>query len=525
MCVFNGEAKNTVHSKGTNKTHKPCKFCSLFHSWMAKVWNTNNNKRLVIDTADMKQILDQLEPRFKGNYAMHDAFEFLIDVLQKQLHNHLKVYGKDGKPQKMMRIAVITQPSADLDLRQLRKVSREVRIRLLASYGRSFFTERTWGQIMRQVKCHKCGKITIEFPHFRYIQLRLPEESELKAQKRKHVNLSELLATNQVPLKFYSWRCIHCGDKDLESAVSNNRQRLWKLPDVLYIRLCRVPINRRDRGQAKGGSASPAAGPYQNERQKKNITRVRFPLALNLKTLRDSPFAFCPSPFPKSHGEEKAENLAPTNAASCSKTEQKDVISGGKDDTSNSNNRNRDPHNGKEEVGDTEVQNDQRRDRRASGGSAIISNEKLDDAAADGFEGHTGDATSSSIEQSKNDNNSKEERTEKEIKTLELTSPKSPSTPATSSGSRFELFSVICHMNRSRSTNRGHYVAHIKNSHDNLWYVYNDRTVRRSPSLTDTYESAYVLCYERAKGKKSDRNNKDHSKELNSPVSAPAACR
>lgn len=63
----------------------------------------------------------------------------------------------------------------------------------------------------------------------------------------------------------------------------------------------------------------------------------------------------------------------------------------------------------------------------------------------------------------------------------------------------FQLFGVSEH--QGSTSNSGHYTATVRNSRDGNWYRYNDSHVGRTSGDASITGGAYVLFYQRQKGK------------------------
>eukprot|EP00465_Bigelowiella_longifila_P013683 CAMPEP_0185252278 /NCGR_PEP_ID=MMETSP1359-20130426/1418_1 /TAXON_ID=552665 /ORGANISM="Bigelowiella longifila, Strain CCMP242" /LENGTH=442 /DNA_ID=CAMNT_0027834405 /DNA_START=195 /DNA_END=1523 /DNA_ORIENTATION=- len=413
---------------------------------MAIVWD-EQNKRRTIDTREMKKILDALDPRFKGRYTMHDAFEFLVDVLSKQLHDQMKTFPIGAETLRSKTFVMISDACEPLERVKLRNLSKQVWKCLMARHGHSFFTDHTWGQYKRETICHDCRKRVVDFPFFRFLQLSLPEggngdnssetlrigsvgscgstynRCERSGEKDDiggQVDLEYLLQHHMVPIKRKKWNCPNCGSTADPMATT---QTIWKLPDVLYIRLCRVKQ-------------------LENKSHLKLNTSVCYSTELDTGVLLQECLN-TQEPIGKIRNKNgKSGDLKSNTAAAAS-----------------------------------EGNDDNKTDKltlEAIGHSDFAGSQSNDSQSADEGAAATTAAAAATSALNKNKFRAPEEA--------------SPSNP-------YALFSIISH--RSNSAERGHYVAHIRNRYNGNWYTHNDKLVRIKTSLDDTYKEVYVLCYAR----------------------------
>uniref|UniRef100_A0A7S0DKK3 USP domain-containing protein n=1 Tax=Amorphochlora amoebiformis TaxID=1561963 RepID=A0A7S0DKK3_9EUKA len=397
---------------------------------MGKVWQERQEK-FWLDTGDMKQVLDSLHPQFGGRYDMHDAFEFLIRVLAKQLHNDLRIEIAEASRLKEKTFVVVHDLSEPQRLSSVLKTSENAWRCVIARRGRSFFSDHTWGQTIRHTFCRSCNKNVIDFSYFRFLQVKFPEKSKtrrhLLGPRRPPLDLKDLLKDYRIGTKHVNWKCPGC--KGTERGEVN--QSILRLPDVLFVRLCRV--------KEVGSNVLKLNSP------------VRYPLDLDLSTLKIDTLSsskFTPHP-PLSITNPNFPQKNPPGRET--DTEEMPLHPKRIPDTCEGNTNCSSP---------------------VHSNSFTILEDKV---KSSNFNGPT-----------------PLEKVEKKLDTID--GPKAP-VPVSESECQYQLFSVISH--RSRSANRGHYVAHVRNQNDGNWYTHNDKNVKLKKSLEDTYRSVYVLGYVR----------------------------
>mmetsp|Transcript_26038 Transcript_26038/g.41904 ORF Transcript_26038/g.41904 Transcript_26038/m.41904 type:complete len:541 (+) Transcript_26038:218-1840(+) len=449
----------------------------LLAQYMTIVWD-ERNKRRTIDTMEMKKILDTLDPRFKGRYTMHDAFEFLVDVLSKQLHDQMKTFPSGSETLRSKTFVMISDTSEPLEQLKLRNLSNQVWKCLMARHGHSFFTDHTWGQYKRDTICHGCRKRVVDFPFFRFLQLSLPEgggdennssrslgvssigstnstynRREVNDKDGKQVDLKYLLRHHVVQVKRKKWNCPNCGS--IAEPVATT-QIIWKIPDVLHIRLCRVKQ-------------------LENKIYLKLNTSVCYPTELDISRVLLQECLARGGDGGKIRDENGKHSDIKSNTKAIRKHEdptKSDLLS--------------------QLVGHGSC------NMHGSGSNCVIKNNNKSaasaTAAADKGNGSATlalnkiKASSSSICSSRSSNRSSSSAAAPEA-VGSLGNSRSRSSPY------YSLFSIISH--RSNSAERGHYVAHIRNRHNGNWYTHNDKHVRVKTNLDDTYKEVYVLCYAR----------------------------
>lgn len=449
-------------------------------------------RRPYLRPMEMKQLLDRVDPRFKGNRELHDSFEYLLDVLIARLHADTRRFPPGAAALKTKNLMLLTSRDKAHRLlndkssyHELLRVSRSVWECVIARHGASFFTQRSWGQYIRHTTCSRCGRVVTDFPHFRYLQVTLDGKKRVgvsvasaveqasedckgtkraRARRRplfapawtrtgapRQADLCSLLRERRFwPTSQRRWSCPGCDADDAKRPAQptpagqlEGRTELgvWRLPDLLTIRLCRVV---KDNTNA----------------QIKLQTEVQYPIELDLSVMQ------VPAPAPGRAAAQDEDNQS---------------LRGGTAGTGSEGGASK---GGASKGGAMSIHGQATMQGRTTG--AAVNNLAGSDREAPSSTRSCPPGLSAAP-------------------TLVPTHIRGDTGDGTKRNDLvYDLYCVICHLGRSAS--RGHFVTHIRSEARSdgreeqggaAWYTFNDSRVKVKRSLKDTYRSAYALFYAR----------------------------
>jgi Ubiquitin carboxyl-terminal hydrolase len=117
------------------------------------------------------------------------------------------------------------------------RLARNAWERRQESLGHSVYTSHMYGQYVKIVRCLRCKKLSITFPLFLFMDIDLSAEDFAQDEELSLLDMIDRLRRSRA-LKTY--RCISCFRATAAPTEATVSLNIWKLPDVLMIRLARV---------------------------------------------------------------------------------------------------------------------------------------------------------------------------------------------------------------------------------------------------------------------------------------------